>query len=140
MPAAAPITMKRRLTPIAPRSPSQRPNKPEIREPKSGAKTAMAKITVSALHQINILDRDRTAVAEVGDDNGETDRRLGGGDRQHEHGKDLAGEIAQRAREGDQVEVDGEQHELDRHHDGDDVLAVHEDAEDANDQQDGGHD
>ena len=47
---------------------------------------------------------------------------------QREH---LADEIAEEAREGDEVDVDREQDELDRHQDDDDVLAVDEDAEHA---------
>ena len=41
-------------------------------------------------------------------------------------------------REGHQVDVDREQHQLDRHQDDDDVLAVEEDAEDAEREQDRG--
>jgi len=43
----------------------------------------------------------------------------------------LADEVAQERGERDKVHVDGEQHQLDRHHDDDQVLPVQEDAEDA---------
>src|SRR5690242_21452222 len=38
--------------------------------------------------------------------------------------EDLADHVVQHHRERDEVDVDGEQHQLDRHHDDDDVLAV----------------
>ena len=38
-----------------------------------------------------------------------------------------------------EIDVDRQQHQLDRHHDDDDVLAVQEDAEHAQGEQDGGH-
>src|SRR6266851_3800866 len=85
----------------------------------------------SALHQVDVGDFDGAAIAEIDDQYGKADRRLGGGDGQHEHGEDLADEIVQEGRESDEVDVDGEQDELDRHQDDDDVLAVEEDAEDA---------
>ena len=45
-------------------------------------------------------------------------------------------QIAEQRRERDQVDVDRQQDQLDRHQDDDDVLAVQEDAEDAEHQQD----
>src|SRR6202011_5869780 len=44
--------------------------------------------------------------------------------------------VAQKGRERHHVEVDGEQDQLDRHHDDDDVLPVEENAEDAEREQD----
>ena len=46
-----------------------------------------------ALHHIDIFHRDRAAVAEETDQNGQTDRRLGGSNGQHEHGEDLPRQI-----------------------------------------------
>ena len=54
-----------------------------------------------------------------------------GGDCQHEQGEDLADEIAEECRKGDKVDVDGKQHQLDRHQDDDDVLAIEKNAENA---------
>ena len=71
------------------------------------------------------------------DEDGKADRRLGRGDGEHEEREDLADEIAEEGREGDEVDVDREQDQLDRHQDDDDVLAVEEDAEDAEREQDG---
>jgi len=39
-----------------------------------------------------------------------------------------AGEVAEIGREGDQVDIDGKQNELDRHQNDDDVLAIENDA------------
>src|SRR2546430_1542166 len=66
------------------------------------------------------------------------DRGRRGGEREHEQREDLADEIAEMGRERDQVDVDGEQDQLDRHQDHDDVLAVDEDAENAEREQDRG--
>ena len=59
-----------------------------------------------------------------------------GGDGQHEHREDLSGEVAEEGAERDQVDVHREQDQLDRHQDDDDVLAVQEDAEHADREQD----
>src|SRR5688572_23861058 len=108
--------------------------------PINGMRTAKVymRLWPSALHQIDVFDRDRAAVAEVDDEDGEADGGLGGGHGQNQHGEDLAHQVAEMRREGDQVDVDGEQHELDRHQDDDDVLAVEEHAEDAQREDDGG--
>src|SRR3546814_582784 len=60
-------------------------------------------------------------------------------DGQDKHREDLADEIVQINRESDEVDIDREQHQLDRHQDDDDVLAVQEDAEQAEREQNGGH-
>ena len=60
----------------------------------------------SAFHQVDVFDRDRAAVAEVDDEDGEADRRLGRGDGEHEQREDLADQIAEKGREGDEVDVD----------------------------------
>src|ERR1700681_4540531 len=100
------------VTSCAPRSPIGRPKNPATKAARSGRRTATM-LTLSALHQVDVFDFDGAAVAEIDDKDGEPDRRLGGGDRQHEHGEDLADEIVQEGREGDEVDVDGEQDELD---------------------------
>src|SRR5882724_12419921 len=91
-----------------------------------------------ALHHVDVFDLDRAAVAEVDDEDGKADGGLGRRHRENEHGEDLADEVAELGREGDEVDVDREQHQLDRHQDDDDVLAVEEDAEDAEREQDRG--
>src|SRR5260370_15585683 len=90
----------------------------------------------SALHEVDVLDRDRAAIAVVDHQNGEPDRRFGGRDRQHQQREHLADQIAEEGREGHEIDVDGEQDQLDRHQDDDDVLAVDEDAENPEREQD----
>src|SRR3989442_9842790 len=90
----------------------------------------------SALHQIDVLDRDRAAVAEIDDHNGEPDGGFGRRDGEHQERKHLADQVAEEGREGDQVDVDGEQDQLDRHQNDDHVLAVEKDAEDTEREQD----
>src|SRR5262249_24456670 len=59
------------------------------------------------------------------------DRRLRRGHREDEEHEHLPGQVVQEMREGDEVHVDGEQHQLDRHQQHDEVLAVEEDADHA---------
>jgi hypothetical protein len=66
---------------------------------------------------------------KIDDENGKPDGRLGRRDGQHEQREDLADHVAEFGREGDEVDVDRQQDQLDRHQDDDDVLAVQEDAE-----------
>src|SRR5271167_3809076 len=73
----------------APRSPIARPKKPAMMAATSGRKT-MASANPSAFHHVDVFDPDRAAVAEIDDEDGEPDRRLGRGDSQHEHGEGLA--------------------------------------------------
>src|SRR5262249_22617771 len=111
------------------------PKNPAMAAASSGRKTT-ATATGSALHHADVLDLDRAAVAEIDDEDGEADRRLGRRNGQHEHRKDLAGQVVEDDREGDEIDVDGEQHQLDRHHDDDDVLAVEKDAKDPGGEED----
>src|SRR5688500_7434150 len=90
----------------------------------------------SALHPVDVVDRDRAAAAEVDDQDREPDRSLAGRHGQHEHREDLPGEVAEKGAECDEVDVHREQDQLDRHQDDDDVLAVEEDAEHAEHEQD----
>src|SRR5438552_3746277 len=91
----------------------------------------------SALHQIDVFNRDRAAIAVVHHQHGKTDRGFRGGHREHHQRKHLADDIAEEGRERYQIEVDGEQDQLDRHQDDDDVLAVEEDAKDTEREQNG---
>src|SRR5215472_10212463 len=116
------------VTSCAPRSPITRPKKPAITAATRGRKTTAA-AKRSTLHHIDVFDRDRAAIAEIDDENGETDRRLGRRDRQHEHGEGLADEIAEEHRERHEVDADRKQHQLDGHQHDDDVFAIEEDTE-----------
>src|SRR5207253_7544458 len=74
----------------------------------------------------------------VDDENGKPDRRLRRRHGEHEQRKHLSDQIAEVGRERHEVDVDGEQDQLDRHQNDDDVLAVDEDAEDPEREQDRG--
>src|ERR1700691_3360557 len=67
------------------RAPMTRPNRPAMTEPMMGRKTMAAYI--SALHHVDVLNRDGAAVAEIDHKNGKPDCRLGGGDGEHEQGE-----------------------------------------------------
>src|SRR5882724_9813348 len=92
----------------------------------------------SALHQVDVLDRDRAAIAVVGDQDGEPDGRFRRRNGEHQQRKNLADQVAEKGRESDEVDVDRQQDQLDRHQDDDHVLPVEEDAENAEREQDGG--
>src|SRR3954468_19956188 len=94
------------------------------------------RIMRSALHQIDVLNRDRAAVAEIDHQDGKTDRGFSGRDGEHQEREDLPDDVAEEGRERHEVDVDREQDQLDRHQDDDDVLAIQEDAEDAEREQD----
>src|SRR6516164_7526411 len=100
------------------------------------ASSRLGFIATSALQRIQVVDVDAAALAEYHDQNGESDRGLGRGHRQHEEDEDLAANVAQVAREGHEVEVGGEQQQLDAHEQQDHVLAIEEDARDGDREQD----
>src|SRR5690606_19795409 len=89
----------------------------------------------SALERIHLADVDGAAGTEQRHQDRQADRRLRGRDRQDEEHEQLASRITQLAREGDEVDVDRKQHQLDRHQQDDDVLAVEEDAREADAEQ-----
>src|SRR5205085_5630195 len=93
----------------------------------------------SALKSVDVFDRDGAAVAIENDEDGEADRGFRRGDREDQECKHLAREVIELGRERHEVDVDGEQDQLDRHQDDDDVLAVEENAENAQREQDRGN-
>src|SRR5690606_30724889 len=103
------------VTVCAPARPTWRPNRPATMAPTRGAKAARryAVFMSSALQAVERLGIDRIEVAEQQDQDREADRRLGGRDREDEEHEDLAGRVAEEVREGDEVQVDREQHQLD---------------------------
>src|SRR5215469_12824141 len=126
------------VTSCAPRSPITRPKKPAITAAISGRNTT-AMANASALHHVDVLDPDRAAVAEIDNEDGEANCGFRGRDGQHEHREGLADEIVQENRERDEIDTDGEQHQLDRHQHDDDVLAVQKNTKDPEREQDRGH-
>src|SRR3954464_7596398 len=138
---AAAISSAAQVTICDARSPMTRQNRPAVAAATSGNRTMslMARsmvVPALALHRADVFDFHRAAVAEVDDEYGQPDRRLRGSHRQHQHGEDLANDVALIDGEGHEVDVDREQHQLDAHQDDDDVLAVQEDAQDAQREQD----
>src|SRR3954452_23973076 len=87
-------------------------------------------------HQIDVFNRDRTAVAVVHHEYRKADRGFRGGHGQHQQREYLADDVAEERRKRHQVDIDREQDQLDRHQDDDDVLAVEENAEDPQGEQD----
>src|SRR5574340_684765 len=94
--------------------------------------------SASALHQVDVVDRNRTLVAIEDDKNGKPDSSFRRRDGEHDQRINLPNDIAETRREGDEIDVDREQDQFDRHQDDDDVLAVEEDAENAEREQDRG--
>src|ERR1700754_1316175 len=116
--------------------PMMRLPRPATTAASSGRNTRSWITAGSALHPIDVIDRDGAAATEVDHEDGKADGRLTRRDRQHEHREDLADEVVQIGREGHQIDVHAEQDELDRHQDDDDVLPVEEDAEHTHDEED----
>src|SRR5436190_21348767 len=134
----------RMVTVCAPARPICLPNRPATIAPTSGAigttvssagERVVAMSCCSALERVELVDGDGRARSEQHDEDGEADGRLRGGDGEDEEDEDLAGHrIGARlrvevVRERDEVQVDGEQHQLDRHQQHDQVLAIEEDAD-----------
>src|SRR5271167_4269612 len=137
MPSTADSKRAAQVTSCAPRSPITRPKKPAMTAARRGKKTT-ATATQSAFHHIDVLNRDRAPVAEIDDEDRETDRRFRRRNCQHEHRKGLADEVAQKDRKGDEIDADRKQHQFDRHQHDDDVFAVKEDAKNPECEQDRG--
>src|SRR5580692_1047509 len=104
--------------------------------PISGRKTIAWIIDALALHQIDVFNRDRAAVAVIHHQHRKTDRGFGCGYREHQQREHLADDVAEEGRERHQVDIYRQQNQFNRHQDDDDVLAVEEDAEDPECEQD----
>src|SRR6516162_9887007 len=143
------------VTSCEPRSPIARPKKPAITVARSGRKTTAAanvptpgsviaelspstRASSSALHHVDVFDPDGAAVAEVDNEDGETDSRLRRRNGQHKHREDLADEVVKKHGESDKVNADRKQHQLDRHQHDDHILAVQKDTEDSEREEYGG--
>src|SRR5262245_23185121 len=96
----------------------------------AGMIQSIGRCTRSALEQVDLVHEHGLPQSEQVDDDREPDRHLGGGDGHHEEHEDLAIERLHVARERDEREVRGVQHELDRHED-DERVAAYEHADHA---------
>src|SRR5882757_3580846 len=122
---AAAISSAAQVTICAARSPMSRQNRPAMAAASMGSRTmslmarSMMRSVPLALHRADVFDFDGAAIAEI----------------HHQDGEDLAHDVALEDREGHEVDVHREQHQLDAHQDDDDVLAVEENAQDAQGEQ-----
>src|SRR5512134_2820898 len=96
-------SMKLQVTHWAPRSPIMRPNRPAMMAPASGRNTRATSIA-SALHHIDVFNRDGAAIAEIDHQDRQADGGLRRRDRQHEHGENLPQQVAQMGGEGDEID------------------------------------
>src|SRR3989344_8631229 len=92
--------------------------------------------TALSLETAQVFDVDGLAIAEHHHQDGEPDGRLGRGHREDEEYEYLSRGVTEVMRERDEVEIDGQQHELDRHQQDDEVLAGEKNADDAQREQD----
>src|SRR5712692_3714955 len=92
---------------------------------------------VSSLEQVQVIGHHGAAEPEDQDDNGEAERDLRHRDGDGEHGEDHPDHVRVVAREGDQVDVDGIDHELDAEQDANGIPA-RDDAEEADGEEGGG--
>ena len=77
---------------------------------------------LASFHQVDLVDVQGLARAEERDDDGEADGGLGRGDDHDEEDEDLAVDLVPHVGEGDEGQVDGVEHQLNRHEDRDDVA------------------
>ena len=89
-------------------------------------------ILLSAPHEIDVFNGNVAAITEISNEDSQSDRGFSRRNCQNQHGKDLSGDVAVKCGKRDQVDVHREQQKLDRHQNDDDVLPVHENAEDTN--------
>src|SRR3990170_480122 len=75
----------------------------------------------SSSEDVQVIGDDRALHPEDEDDDRQPQRHLGHGDRDGERGKDHPDHVGVEAREGDQVDVDGVEHQLDAEQDADGV-------------------
>src|SRR5690606_8169538 len=86
--------------------------------------------TPSTLELVQFFDVDRVHVAEQKHKDRQTNSGLGGCHGQHEEHKDLAGGVAEPRGKRHEIEVGGQEHELDGHQQNEQVAAVQEEPED----------
>src|SRR6185437_16089852 len=86
----------------------------------------------------DVFDRNRAAIAVEHDEDGEPNRGFRRGNREHDQRKYLSDDVAEMSGERNQIDVDRQQNQFDRHQNDDHVLAVEEDAENPEREQDRG--
>lgn len=73
---------------------------------------------------------DALEITEQHDQNGQTNRCLGSSNGEDEENENLTGQVLKIMGKSDKVHVDREKHQLDRHHQYDQVFPVKEDTDD----------
>ena len=96
----------------------------------------LAELHRSALHHIDIFNRDRAAIAIIDHENSKPDCRFSRRNRQNQQRENLPDQRAAKRRESHKIDVYREQDQLDRHENDDHVFAVDENAEHAKREQD----
>ena len=84
----------------------------------------MNSVHAAAFHGVQLADIDRAPVAEQDNENRKPDRRLGRRNGENEEDEYLSRLVSQVAREGNEVEIDREQHQLDTHQQKNEVSSV----------------
>src|SRR5579871_2940213 len=125
---------------------SLRPTVPLMRKPVKGSsgisqryEAGISSSRVSEFHQVDLIDVQGLACTEDSNDDGQADGGFRSGDDHDEEDEDLSGDLVPHVREGDEGKVDGVEHQLNGHEDGDDV-ALDEERRDAGGKEDGGKD
>src|SRR5262245_14463996 len=115
------------------------PNRPLTATPTSG-RTGMRPMSFSIAsppEEVDLVDVGRALETEQGDDDREPRRGFRGGERHDEEDVDLGLGSAGLARERDEGQVRGVEHELDAHQNRD-RAATHQDTDDADREEHGG--
>src|SRR5437588_3626001 len=103
-----------------------RPKTPFNRNPSSGNAGMSQRCCMLIFHGAHFIHIQRVAILENGQNDGQSDGRFGRGYYHYEKGEQVAIDLLELVREGDETEIDGVQHQLDRHEDGDDAAAEEE--------------
>src|SRR5437870_4517584 len=92
----------------------RRPRVPLMRNPAKGSSGISHRVSAgigslesSVLKQVDLVDVERSACAEDGDDDGQAHGGLGSGDDHDEENEDLPRDLMPHVREGDEGQVDG---------------------------------
>src|SRR5574343_1100709 len=93
-----------------------------------------------ALHTVKIIHVDRGQIADQYYQNSQTNRRFIIGHSQDKEHKHLPIQILEEMREGNEVGVDGKQHQFDGHQQDDQILPVQEQADHADAEKHSGQD
>src|SRR4029453_18807994 len=115
----APIIAAQAIPPDTPLL-NRRPKLALIRKPANGSNGIRISMPLP-LQRGEHVGIQRFAMAEQADHDGQANRGFGGGNGHHEEHDDLAVRRAERAPEGDEAQVHGVQHDLDREQDGDEI-------------------